>query len=213
MAVGLEQMTGGSRSREPSVDSLTVDRFEDEDRAMPMVRVPRRAIWSRALTSPIAAVIPARSRTAALATIKAAHTAIFVSVGGLLLLFVWDGVFQRPRRRTAIALGVILTESAIYASNNQVCPLTPLAEELGAEHGSVADIFLPDWVSRRIPLFSGSALMLGLVLNVVAWLRDPMRRPGSGTTVGDVPRAMVLPFIWRQPEGGRHAHGHFTIGR
>ncbi len=140
---------------------------------MPRVRAPRRPIWSAALTAPIAAVIPARSRSAALATIKAVHTAIFVSVGGLLLLFVWDGVFQRPRRRTAIALGVILAESAIYASNNQVCPLTPLAEELGAERGSVADIFLPDWFSRRIPLFSGTALMFGTVLHLRAWLRAP----------------------------------------
>ena len=142
--------------------------------------VARRPTWSGVLTTPIAAVIPARSRTAALTTIKAAHTAIFVSVGGLILLFVWDGVVQRPRPRTAIALGVILSESAIYASNNQVCPLTPLAEELGAERGSVADIYLPDWFSRRIPLFSSTALLIGLVLNLRAWVRhDRARRPGD----------------------------------
>jgi hypothetical protein len=142
--------------------------------------VTRRPAWSGALTAPMAAVIPARSRTAALTTIKAAHTAIFVSVGALILLFVWDGLVQRPRRRTAIALGVILAESTIYASNNQVCPLTPLAEELGAERGSVADIFLPDWFSRRIPLFGGTALMLGIALNARAWLRRaPVRRHGA----------------------------------
>lgn len=145
-----------------------------------MLRVARRPTWSGALTAPIAALIPPGSRTAALTVIKAAHTAIFVSVAALIVLFVWDGVSQRPRRRTAIAMGVILTESAIYASNNQVCPLTPLAEELGAERGSVADIFLPDWFSRRIPLFSGTALLFGLVLNLRAWVRhDPVRQPGE----------------------------------
>jgi hypothetical protein len=74
-------------------------------------------------------------------------------------------------------LGVILAESAIYASNNQVCPLTPLAEELGTNRGSVADIFLPDWFSRRIPLFGGTALLLGVVLNLRARARhDPARQ-------------------------------------
>jgi hypothetical protein len=77
---------------------------------------------------------------------------------------------------------VALAETAIYASNNQVCPLTPLAEELGAERGSVVDIFLPDWFSRRIPLLGSAAMVLGLVLNLRAWLgrRQPGRpgRPG-----------------------------------
>ena len=68
-----------------------------------------------------------------------------------------------------------LGETAIYVSNNQVCPLTPLAEELGAERGSVADIFLPDCVARRIPLFAGGALLLGLALNGHALLRTRPR--------------------------------------
>jgi hypothetical protein len=64
---------------------------------------------------------------------------------------------------------VALTESAIYVSNNQLCPLTPLAEELGAESGSVTDIYLPDWLSRRIPVIGGSVLVAGLVLHAWAW--------------------------------------------
>lgn len=54
-------------------------------------------------------------------------------------------------------------------SNNQVCPLSPLAEELGAESGSVTDIFLPDWISRRIPVIGGSVLIVGLILNIRTW--------------------------------------------
>jgi hypothetical protein len=76
-----------------------------------------------------------------------------------------------------VALSVALAESAIYVSNNQVCPLTPLAEELGAERGSVVDIFLPDWFSRRIPLAGSGALILGLVLHLRTWLRRS--RPGG----------------------------------
>ncbi|MGH2357012.1 MAG: hypothetical protein ACRDGJ_03240, partial [Candidatus Limnocylindria bacterium] len=63
-----------------------------------------------------------------------------------------------------------------YVSNNQVCPLTPLAEEIGAERGSVVDNFLPDWAARRIPIVAGSAALLALFLNLRAW--------HAGTSVG-----------------------------
>ena len=77
----------------------------------------------------------------------------------------------RPRRRTAIAGGVVPAESALYVSNNQVCPLTPLAEEFGAERGSVVDLFLPAAVARQIPAVAGSAAVLALVLNIRALAR------------------------------------------
>jgi hypothetical protein len=128
----------------------------------------RRPVWSAGLTAPLAARIPVAWRPAALTVIKVLHSAVFFSVASLILLFAWDGVTQNPRRRTAIAASVALAESAIFASNNLVCPLSPLAEELGAASGSVTDIFLPDWVSRRIPLFSGTVLVLGIVLNLRA---------------------------------------------
>ncbi|HEX9634897.1 MAG TPA: hypothetical protein VGB34_05360 [Candidatus Limnocylindria bacterium] len=126
--------------------------------------------WSGRLTTPLAAVIPRGWRAAALTSIRAIHTAIFASVGALLLLIAWDGLRQRPGPRTLAAGGVVLVESVIYASNNQVCPLTPLAEQLGSRSGSVADIFLPDWFSRRIPVVGASLLLLGLALNGSAWL-------------------------------------------
>jgi hypothetical protein len=126
----------------------------------------RRPAWSGPLTRPLAARIPARRRSGALAVIKGIHTAIFFSVAALIALFTWDGVRRRPRRRTAVAATIALTEAAIYASNNQVCPLTPLAEDLGAASGSVTDIYLPGWLSRRIPLISSLALIVGTVLNL-----------------------------------------------
>lgn len=62
----------------------------------------------------------------------------------------------------------MLAESALYLSNNQVCPLTPLAEEFGAERGSVVDMFLPAAAARQIPLVAGSAAVIALVLNLRA---------------------------------------------
>jgi hypothetical protein len=132
----------------------------------------RRPLWSGALTTWLAALILPRWRPAALTGIKAIHTAIFASVAGSILFILWDGLRQQPGRGTLVAGGVVMGESAIYVSNNQVCPLTPLAEQLGAQRGSVTDIFLPDWFSRRIPVISGSILVLALGLNVRAWLRQ-----------------------------------------
>lgn len=131
----------------------------------------RQPVWSGAITAPLSRLIPAARRPQALAAIKAIHTAVFLSIAGAILLTVADGVRGRPRRRTALAGGAVVAESILFVSNNQVCPLTPLAEELGAKRGSVVDIFLPAWAARRIPIVAGSAAVLALVLNLRA-LRD-----------------------------------------
>jgi hypothetical protein len=133
-----------------------------------MLRVHREPVWSGVLTSRMADRIPAARRPLAIAAIKAFHSAAFFSIAGLILLFTWDGLRGRPSRRTAIAAAVALTESAIYGSNNQVCPLTPLVEEMGADSGTVTDIYLPEWLSLRIPPIFGSLLIIGLALNVRA---------------------------------------------
>jgi hypothetical protein len=112
--------------------------------------------------------IPEAWRQRTLAIIKAVHTAIFVSISAAVALTVWDGLRGRPTRRTAIAGGVVLGESLVYVSNNQVCPLTPLAEEFGAERGSVVDLYLPATVARQIPLVAGSSAALALLLNLRA---------------------------------------------
>lgn len=131
----------------------------------------RDPVWSQFLTQPMARAIPERWHAITLWLIKAFHTLIFASIGSTIVLFVWDGLRGRPRRRTAYALGVGLAEGVIYLSNNQVCPLTPLAEEFGAASGGVVDIFLPDALARRIPVISTTALVLGAALNLRALRR------------------------------------------
>ena len=142
-------------------------------------RARRAPAWSAHLTRPAARIIPGRWRPSTLVAIKAIHTLIFASVAATILVFVWDGLRDRPRRRTAYAMGVALGEAAVYVSNNQVCPLTPLAEELGAESGSVVDIFLPDAVARRIPVVSSAALLVGVALNLRALVAANRREMGA----------------------------------
>ena len=138
---------------------------------MPAPPVHREPFWSGPLTAPLAELVPTERRTAVVTLIKAVHTAIFVSIAGLILRFTWDALRGRTGRRSALAAGVALAETAVYLSNNQVCPLTPLAEELGAESGTVTDIFLPDRLSRRIPVIFGGILVVGLIVDLRTWLR------------------------------------------
>jgi hypothetical protein len=131
-----------------------------------VLRVHREPVWSGFLTAPLAGRIPATRRPLAIAAIKAFHSVAFFSIAALIVLFTLDGVRGRASRRTALAATIAIAESAIYASNNQVCPLTPLVEELGAERGTVSDIFLPEWLSLRVPPIFGSLLLVGLILQI-----------------------------------------------
>jgi hypothetical protein len=116
-------------------------------------------------------LVPPGWEPAVVVVIKGVHTAIFASMSAALAVLVWDGIRQRPGRRTVVAGGLVMVEAALFVSNDQVCPLTPLAEEVGATSGSVADIFLPDWMARRIPLVGGTALVVGTLLSASSWLR------------------------------------------
>ena len=94
--------------------------------------------------------------------IKLTHTAVFASLMGLVLYVTLAGIRGRFGRRALAALLVIGGEALIVTVNGGGCPLTGVVEDLGAEHGSVSDIFLPDWVARHIPHFSSALLAAGL---------------------------------------------------
>jgi len=129
----------------------------------------RRPTWSDRLTTPIAARIPPRLRPSALVAIRAVHTAAFALIAGCILVFARDGIVRRPGHRAMVTSGIAFAEVLVYASNNQVCPLTPLAEQLGADSGTVTDLYLPRSISERIPLLGGSALIVGLAFHLAGW--------------------------------------------
>lgn len=118
-----------------------------------------------------------RARSTALVAIKAIHTAVFLIVGSSILIVFVDGVRGRPTRRTGFAAALSLAECAVYAANGFVCPLTPLAVDLGAAKGSVSDIFLPGWVARNLPVISSAVLVSGLALNLRALARATFVSP------------------------------------
>ena len=103
-----------------------------------------------------------------LAAIKGIHTVAFAVIATSILVVLLDGLRGRPTRRTAAALGIALTECAVFAANGFVCPLTPLAERHGARRGSVSDIFLPDVVAENLTWSASTVLVIGIALNARA---------------------------------------------
>jgi hypothetical protein len=98
----------------------------------------------------------------AVGAVKTIHTLIFATIALSVLHVFWAGVWGRPTRQTPVAVVIVLLEMAIFAGNGFRCPLTGLAENLGAESGRVTDIFLPLWVADRIPQLFTPPFVMGL---------------------------------------------------
>jgi hypothetical protein len=105
-----------------------------------------------------AAGLPLRKRVL-LIGVKTVHSVIFLSLQSAIVYLIYKGLVRQSDRRAAIAATAVTAECVIYAANGLRCPLTTLAEDLGAEHGAVTDIFLPTWLASNIariytPLFA-----------------------------------------------------------
>jgi len=53
----------------------------------------------------------------------------------------------------------------IFAANGFRCPLTKVAVRLGADSGSVTDIYLPSWFAGNLPAIHVPLLVLGAYLH------------------------------------------------
>ncbi|HYB30258.1 MAG TPA: hypothetical protein VEF89_26875 [Solirubrobacteraceae bacterium] len=96
-------------------------------------------------------VIKPRRRQAALTSVKLIHTLVWFSIESCMAYVLWTGFTRRSDRRAASAAGVVGGETVIFVANGFRCPLAQVAERLGAESGSVTDIYLPRWFARNLP--------------------------------------------------------------
>jgi hypothetical protein len=88
--------------------------------------------------------------------IKFIHTLIFVFFSMCIAVVVFSALTGQISALTWWALVLVLIEAAVFFGNGWRCPLTNYAEKLGAENGSVADIFLPLWFAKRLPVIAGT---------------------------------------------------------
>jgi hypothetical protein len=97
----------------------------------------------------------------ALFLIKSFHTLIFFVLSACVTCVLYSGVRGRNTRWTWISLAAIFREGCVLIANRWRCPLTDLAERVGARSGTVSDIFLPVWLSDRIFPICGTVFMVG----------------------------------------------------
>ena len=101
----------------------------------------------------------------ALTAIKTIHTLVWLSIESCMAYLLYAGFARRSDHRAAIAGAVVAGECAVFAANGLRCPLTAVAESLGAEHGSVTDIYLPTWFARNLPAIHVPLLILTVFLH------------------------------------------------
>jgi hypothetical protein len=112
--------------------------------------------------------------------VKAVHSIAFFILQSAIVYLVYTGLRGRSDRRSATAAVVVGAECVVYAGNGFRCPLTGLAEDLGAESGSVTDIFLPKWLASNIARIYGPMFALGLLLHA----RNLARRSRESSQAG-----------------------------
>jgi hypothetical protein len=100
-----------------------------------------------------------------LTAVKGAHTLIWLGVEAGVVYLVYAGVTRRSDKGAAFAGLMVAGETAVFLGNGARCPLTDLAESLGAESGGVTDIYLPGWLARNLPLLHAPLITLILYLH------------------------------------------------
>lgn len=98
----------------------------------------------------------------AIFAIKLAHSVIFWILSACVLLIVEGAIAGRATQWTWWAVGLVALESVVLAAFRWTCPLTVLAERLGAQRGAVTDIFLPKWAADRIFPVCGTTFVVAL---------------------------------------------------
>jgi len=123
--------------------------------------------------------IDARARLE-LVLVKAVHTGVFLVELAAIVWLVVTGWLGRRDRTVRLAALAVAAESVVFVANDGVCPLTPMAERLGAASGGVSDIFLPAALARTIPIWSTTLIAIAVLLHARNAIRDRRLTPDRG---------------------------------
>jgi hypothetical protein len=167
---------GGGRVVPTSEGAHLVMRMELEPHgplklATPLLRRRMRSMFQRDLDNIKARLegedrpAPDARRRATLTAVKLVHTLAWFSIESCMVYVLWAGFRRHSDRRAATAAGVVAGESLVFAANGFRCPLTQVAERVGAERGSVTDIYLPYWFAHNLPAIHVPLILLAGYLN------------------------------------------------
>lgn len=99
--------------------------------------------------------------------IKLLHSLLFILISICTVYVFYAAAFDRITGLTWWAFGIVIIEMLVLILNDWRCPLTDLAEQQGAEIGSVADLFLPKRLSNHLFAIFGVVFLITLLL--LAW--------------------------------------------
>ena len=83
-----------------------------------------------------------------------------MSIEACLVYVLRAGIRRRSDRRVAIAAAAVGSRRLAFAANGFRYPLTPVAERLDAERGSVTDINPPRWFADTLPAIRVALILL-----------------------------------------------------
>ena len=106
-----------------------------------------------------------RERNTLLVALKTIHTLAWFSIESCMVYLLYAGFTNRSDRRAAVAAAVVGGESLLFAANGFRCPLTQLADSLGARSGSVTDLYLPQWLAQHLPAIHVPLIVLAVYLH------------------------------------------------
>jgi hypothetical protein len=113
---------------------------------------------------PVVATESSTRQRRLLAMVKTVHTAIWFSVEVAVVYLLYTGITRRSRG-VGTAAGIVAAECAVFLVNGASCPLTGVAESLGAHSGSVTDLYLPAPVAKSLPAIHVPIVALILYLH------------------------------------------------
>ena len=145
--------------------------------------VPPWSLWRAQADRPQRGWQP-RHPGAVLVAIKVIHTLAWFSIETCMVYLLYAGFAKRSDRRAAVAAAVVGGESLIFAANGFRCPLTQLADSLGARSGSVTDIYLPRWFAHNLPAIHAPLIVLGAFLHGRNLRQQRKRWTGFGSLQG-----------------------------
>lgn len=128
---------------------------------------------------------PSHGSPAARVAVKVVHTLAWFSIESCVIYVLFAGFARRSDRRAAIAAAVVAGESLIFAWNGFRCPLTDVAEHLGAERGSVTDIYLPRWFAHNLPAIHAPLVVVAGYLHARNLRRRSVQRSVSAPRRSD----------------------------
>lgn len=99
--------------------------------------------------------------------IKLVHSLLFFLIGICTIYVLAAAALDQITILTWAAFGVVIIELLILLWNDWQCPLTLFAESNGAVSGSVADLYLPKWLSDH--LFQVFGILFVVITILLIW--------------------------------------------